>query len=396
MPNKFRFYANKENKQQQECQTRFEEARTKNTEKLRSIRRHAAYRYKRERTMRAANIKWMYLFLTLLLMGGYAAEVTANILRNRHYDFEYDDVLDITNTPATDSDNNALTNFFTETHASQNRNLHDSFRHDQNDVFFSNNVTDIQEKNYPITQLTKTNIGDVKILDFWGEGRIVEGNLVTGFSNAYNVNHQHQKISNGANRGGVIPNRIPTVDYDNVNISTQVADNTFQYVTLMGAPLIHAAAQEMYRVIKKDDASRILCYGVNGADLVTIQNALQDDFIYMQRSEQYVKNLEFELLEVSIRPIHLMVPINQVLKDLKQYLMSNNIFFFVRVLQDLETYCRAGYAKVDAIVSYVTTLIREYGDPVVLAQSIVEQVGQEQADQINTLFVTPARNLALR
>ncbi|MDP9520071.1 hypothetical protein [Pseudomonas putida] len=49
----------------------------------------------------------------------------------------------------------------------------------------------------------------LQILDVWGEGRIVQRvngrHLVTGFTNAYNLNKAGQLISNGPFTGGIFP-----------------------------------------------------------------------------------------------------------------------------------------------------------------------------------------------
>jgi hypothetical protein len=126
----------------------------------------------------------------------------------------------------------------------------------------------------------------IRILDFWGEGRILdpELNLITGFrsEDAYNVNWIHKQVSNGANIGKVIPNLIPTQSYENVDISEYVPDSSFQYVTVMGAPVIDAVAKEIYRVIKKDASSRIILYGpyLDIKEYLDIILENSPDFIY--------------------------------------------------------------------------------------------------------------------
>ena len=61
--------------------------------------------------------------------------------------------------------------------------------------------------------------------------------LITGFPKAYNVNHQFQLVSSGADIGKKIPNRIPTINYEAVSVEKYVSDysdSTFDIITLMG------------------------------------------------------------------------------------------------------------------------------------------------------------------
>lgn len=105
-----------------------------------------------------------------------------------------------------------------------------------------------------------------RILDFWGEGRIDDGDLTTGFPNAYNVNHQFQLVSNGADRGKKIPNRIPTTDYESVSVAKYVPDASFDIITLMGAPIINTTATEIGRIISRNADSLVVIYGVSESD----------------------------------------------------------------------------------------------------------------------------------
>ncbi|SUA93223.1 hypothetical protein [Pandoraea pulmonicola] len=47
------------------------------------------------------------------------------------------------------------------------------------------------------------------ILDVWGEGRVIDGEEITGFVEADNLNYVGQKVSNGINAGQAIPRLIP-------------------------------------------------------------------------------------------------------------------------------------------------------------------------------------------
>lgn len=245
-------------------------------------------------------------------------------------------------------------------------------------------------------KLTRHNIGNVKIADFWGEGRILDRELITGFPDAYNINHQHQKISNGVHRGDRIPNRIPTVNYENVDIAKFVANDTFQYVTLMGAPVTPAAAKEMYRIVRKNNASRILLYAAKDDYICEMQVASQKDFIHMQYSSQYVTNLESKLQVPSLRPISPMVPINQVMNDFKKMLKTHNVESAAKILRDLERYSSAGYTRTNQIVRETKLYINEYANQAELTEAIIKQAGREQAEKITNLFFGPDREVSLR
>lgn len=133
---------------------------------------------------------------------------------------------------------------------------------------------------FPPVEYHSTKLGyewRYRILDFWGEGRIVVGDLVTGFRDSYNVNHQYQLVSNGLDTGRKIPNRIPTVDYDNVGVAEYVRDGTFLTVTLMGIEITPATAAEMARLLRKDSDSVVVIYG------------FKED---VEKDKEYVENLQ--------------------------------------------------------------------------------------------------------
>lgn len=100
------------------------------------------------------------------------------------------------------------------------------------------------------------------ILDFWGEGRIVTDGITTGFVESYNVNHQFQLVSNGPDTGKKIPNRIPTVDYNSVSVEKYVPNDSFETITLMGAPITAETAAEIARIIGGGDPHALVAiYG---------------------------------------------------------------------------------------------------------------------------------------
>ena len=91
----------------------------------------------------------------------------------------------------------------------------------------------------------------MKILDIWGEGRIIDKIsdtvFITGFTDADNINKDGQKISNGPDTGKEIPRLIPVNDYDYPIFP--LAEDQYPCETLMGAPITVGAAQEMCRVL---------------------------------------------------------------------------------------------------------------------------------------------------
>jgi hypothetical protein len=71
---------------------------------------------------------------------------------------------------------------------------------------------------------------------------------VQGLVKAYNVNHQFQLVSSGADIGKKIPSRIPTINYEAVSVEMYVSDSTFDIITLMGAPISDSTAAEIARM----------------------------------------------------------------------------------------------------------------------------------------------------
>ncbi|MEO4006270.1 M43 family zinc metalloprotease [Flavobacterium sp. CAU 1735] len=107
----------------------------------------------------------------------------------------------------------------------------------------------------------------IHLIDFYGEGRIVDHNLVSGFKDAYNINHEYQLVSNGPDRGHRIPNRIPVPNYyGDLQLSSYVASDRVSNITLMGAPILQNTAQEMARMIRKDGKGKIIIYGFGDRD----------------------------------------------------------------------------------------------------------------------------------
>jgi hypothetical protein len=94
------------------------------------------------------------------------------------------------------------------------------------------------------------------ILDVWGEGRIYNGNMISGFRQAYNLNKDTQKISNGPNEHRDIPNFIQVSNYDTPKFP--LADGIVNFMTVMNSPITAGTAKEMYRVLNKERGVVIL------------------------------------------------------------------------------------------------------------------------------------------
>lgn len=256
---------------------------------------------------------------------------------------------------------------------------------------------DIDSGRCQVTQLKSGNIGRVKILDFWGEGRIVDGSMVTGFPNAYNVNHQTQKVSNGEHKGHLIPNRIPVRDFKNVDLADLVADGTFQYVTTMGAPVTQETADEMYRVARKDINARIIFYGTERDTIKNLQVSSQEHFIHMKHSTQYIDGLEAEFRVISIRPINTIVPIKKVMADLERCLTTQDMNSTATILLDLNEYCRQRYSCSDEIIQQVRSLCSMHvADRSVLTEELLRCAdSSDQIRQIDEMLGAPERRVSL-
>jgi hypothetical protein len=90
--------------------------------------------------------------------------------------------------------------------------------------------------------------------------------LITGFPKAYNVNHQFQLVSSGADIGKKIPNRIPTINYKAVRVEKYVSDSTFDIITLMSAPISDSTAAEIARIISGNSNSLVAAYVLSESD----------------------------------------------------------------------------------------------------------------------------------
>ena len=159
------------------------------------------------------------------------------------------------------------------------------------------------------------------ILDFWGEGRIVSDGLVTGFPQAYNVNHQFQLVSTGDDKGKKIPNRIPTLDYDTVDVGKYVPDGSFDRITVMGTPLVEATAAEIARIISGEKHSMVVTYGYKEDDITVLKSKLEAKEMCLL--VQY--SLPYPLNEITLKPALVFRPTTAVAKQAEDYFFANEM-----------------------------------------------------------------------
>ena len=187
---------------------------------------------------------------------------------------------------------------------------------------------------YHSVQISRTTSD--QILDFWGEGRINDGSLVTGFPKAYNVNHQFQLVSNGVDTGKKIPNRIPTVDYQNVSVEKYVPDNSFSIITLMGAPITDSTAAEIARIIIRGDsnASLVVTYGFdeNDEDIIKLKKALDNKKLMILPDHSLPDPLD----EITIKKALAFCSLNSVVSEAKRFFLNEAIYSCAKILCSLE------------------------------------------------------------
>ncbi|GFI19449.1 hypothetical protein IMSAGC009_04630 [Lachnospiraceae bacterium] len=120
---------------------------------------------------------------------------------------------------------------------------------------------------------------DGRLFDFWGEGYIqTNSGFVTGFRNAYNINHQYQLVSNGPNKYRKIPNRIPVEHYEGYNLKRYISNGAAHYVTLMGAPLTVETGKEIARILNKEDGVFLYFSSDEKEELLSLKNKINPGF----------------------------------------------------------------------------------------------------------------------
>ncbi|MFK7783664.1 MAG: hypothetical protein AB8B56_01040 [Crocinitomicaceae bacterium] len=178
---------------------------------------------------------------------------------------------------------------------------------------------------YNLIKLEEQTNSNIDLVDFWGEGRIISQdgkNLISGFTNSYNINHQYQQVSNGADQSRKIPNRIPTKNYEDVDISIYIGDNTVTKITMMNAEVTVNCAKEIKRMIRKD-LGLIVMYGFDqdDIDIKTLENELNK--IYFYAYPNY--NLPEPLNEITLPDTYIAyVNANVLMHDAKEEIKNKN------------------------------------------------------------------------
>uniref|UniRef100_A0A2A4K904 Uncharacterized protein n=1 Tax=Heliothis virescens TaxID=7102 RepID=A0A2A4K904_HELVI len=114
---------------------------------------------------------------------------------------------------------------------------------------------------YNLVKIPDASNNHIEHVDYWGEGRIVSADGITGFTNCYNVHHQYHLVSSGTNRDTKIPNRVPVASYTDCDTSTYIKDNSVTTVTVTDASRINpSCANDIARIINAD-IGRIVVYG---------------------------------------------------------------------------------------------------------------------------------------
>lgn len=173
-----------------------------------------------------------------------------------------------------------------------------------------------------------------QILDFWGEGRIVSQSLITGFPGAYNVNHQFQLVSNGADEDKKIPNRIPTIDYETVSVKKYVSDGTFNIITVMGAPIFDSTAVEIARIISGNSHSQVVTYGFDEEheSITMLKRALDAKKLIILAD--YI--LPHPLDEITLTPALAFRPLNSVVSQARSKFTDGKISSCAKILCSLQ------------------------------------------------------------
>ena len=103
----------------------------------------------------------------------------------------------------------------------------------------------------------------IQHVDYWGEGRVVTADGVSGFPNSYNINHQFRLVSKGPDRGKKIPNRIPVFRYTYCDTSSYIKDNSVLIVTVSAASINRNCAKDIARIVN-DEHGKVVVYKGHG------------------------------------------------------------------------------------------------------------------------------------
>jgi hypothetical protein len=141
-------------------------------------------------------------------------------------------------------------------------------------------------------------------LDIWGEGRIINGDQVSGFKNSYNLNKKDHKLVTGVNSGKSIPNQINVNSYEEGFGSNNIPENSVKLMTLMNAPIHESIARDMAKAINKDTGMIVLYdvdesnYSVLEKELKNINFSLVKDHPELTKTIKEIKNSEHQKIRV--------------------------------------------------------------------------------------------------
>nr|AUB45121.1 GBP-binding protein [Helicoverpa armigera armigera] len=122
----------------------------------------------------------------------------------------------------------------------------------------------------------------IQHVDYWGEGRIVSEDGITGFTNCYNVHHQYHVVSGGADRDSKIPNRIPVASCSECDTSAYIRDNSVITVTVTDASRINTSCAKDIARIVNNDLGRVVVYGSqpDSGEILILTMELQKRALY--------------------------------------------------------------------------------------------------------------------
>lgn len=210
---------------------------------------------------------------------------------------------------------------------------------------------------------------DVKLIDFWGEGYIEDEsmNVITGFREAYNINHQYQLVSNGPNKDRKIPNRIPVKCYDGYNLKPYINDSAAQYVTLMGAPLTDETYREISRILRKKDGIFIFFSSDSEAELLNKKNRANQ--IFGEKHFFLLDKNVYKKIDRGLEYGHISIPIGFVYMaadKILQYIKSDSAAFSGEELANLlyNFYC---YGLTEHWKQAINQLVNNNSDDLLLS-----------------------------
>uniref|UniRef100_A0A2A4JTT3 Uncharacterized protein n=1 Tax=Heliothis virescens TaxID=7102 RepID=A0A2A4JTT3_HELVI len=134
----------------------------------------------------------------------------------------------------------------------------------------------------------------IQHVDYWGEGRTVSADGITGFTNCYNVHHQYHLVSSGTDRDTKIPNRVPVASYTDCDTSAYIKDNSVITVTVTDASRINpSCAKDIARIVN-NDLGKVVVYGseTDSGELLILAVELEKKGLYACPNADLTKDLQ--------------------------------------------------------------------------------------------------------